>query len=136
VVSDLGSNALSPEEPVCVITRITFPSWLPVPRAIFRFWRLRRLGRREVPGLVDSHIRIRGDATVLFFSLWEDELALIQFTTLTAHVRAVRWMIDKRGRVWSGVFRLVGTSSMSKPWIGTIRHWEPLAGIDDRAVPR
>ena len=133
-MSDLGSNALSPAEPVCVITRIEFPSWLPVLGALRRFRRLRRLGHRTVPGLVDSHVRIRGGATLLFYSLWETELALIQFTTLTAHVKAVRWMIDKRGRVWSGVFRLTGTSSMSKPWIGTIRHWEPLAGIDERAV--
>ena len=43
-------------------------------------------------------------------------------------MNAVRWTIDKRGEVWSGVFRLTGTSSMSKPWIGTIRHWEPLVG--------
>jgi hypothetical protein len=127
-VSDLGSNALSPEEPVCVITRIEFPSWLPVLGALLRF--------RTVPGLVETHVRVRRGATVLFFSLWENELALIQFTTLTAHVKAVRWMIDKRGRVWSGVFRLTGTSSMSKPWVGTIRHWEPLAGIDERAVRR
>jgi len=132
-VSDLGSNALSPAEPVCVITRIEFPSWLPVLGALRRFRRLRRLGHRTVPGLVDSHVRIRGGATVLFYSLWETELALIQFTTLTAHVKAVRWMIDKRGRVWSGVFRLTGTSSMSKPWIGTIRHWEPLAPVRAQA---
>ena len=63
----------------------------------------------------------------MFISLWQDELALMQFTTLEAHVNAVRWTIRKEGQIWSGVFRLTGTSSMSKPWIGTIRQWEPLA---------
>jgi hypothetical protein len=72
-------------------------------------------------------MRIRRGATLLIVSIWENELALIQFTTLDAHVNAVRWTIDKKGEIWSGVFRLTGTSSMSKPWIGTIRHWEPLA---------
>jgi len=80
-----------------------------------------------VPGLVDAHLHVRGNATLLFVSLWRDELALVQFTTLEAHVNAVRWTIRKRGQVWSGVFRLAGTSSMSAPWLGTIRHWQPLA---------
>jgi uncharacterized membrane protein len=64
---------------------------------------------------------------MMIFSLWQDELALIQFTTL--HVNAVRWTIRNNGQVWSGIFRLTGTSSMSKPWIGTIRHWEPLEPV-------
>jgi len=80
-----------------------------------------------VPGLVDAHLQLRGNATLLFVSLWRDELAVVQFTTLEAHVDAVRWTIRKRGRVWSGVFRLAGTSSMSAPWLGTIRHWQPIA---------
>ena len=122
---DVG--ALSPEEPVCVVTRITFGRWWALPRAILRFRRLHRIGRKTIPGLVDAHVRVRGGARLLIVSLWQDELALLQFTTLEAHVNAVRWTIRNNGRVWSGVFRLTGTSSMSKPWIGTIRHWKPLA---------
>jgi hypothetical protein len=118
---------ISPEEPVCVVTRITFAKWRSVPGAILRFRRLHRLGRGTIPGLMDAHLRVRRDATVLIFSLWQNELALLQFTTLDAHVNAVRWTIRQDGQVWSGIFRLTGTSSMSKPWIGTIRHWEPLA---------
>ena len=113
-------------EPVCVVTRITFGSWRSLPGAILRFRRLRRIGRSTIPGLLEAHLRIRRDATLMFISLWQDELSLLQFTTLEAHVQAVRWTIRKEGQVWSGVFRLAGTSSMSKPWIGTIRHWEPL----------
>jgi hypothetical protein len=44
-------------------------------------------------------------------------------------VNAVRWAIRARARVWSGVFRLTGTSSMSEPWIGTIGQWYPLTAI-------
>jgi hypothetical protein len=117
----------SSDEPVCVVTRISFPSWRSIPGAVLRFRRLRRVGRRMVPGLVDAHLHLRGNSTLLFVSLWRDELALVQFTTLEAHVDAVRWTIRKQGKVWSGVFRLAGTSSMSAPWLGTIRHWQPLA---------
>jgi hypothetical protein len=82
---------ISPEEPVCVVTRITFGNWRSVPGAIRRFRRLQRLGRKEIPGLVDAHVRVGRGATVTITSLWQDELALIRFTTLEAHVQAVRW---------------------------------------------
>jgi hypothetical protein len=127
VVSNAAANSLSPEEPVCVVTKISFGKWRSLPGAVRRFRKLNRIGHRQIPGLVEAHVRIRRGATLLIVSIWENELALIQFTTLDAHVNAVRWTIDKKGEIWSGVFRLTGTSSMSKPWIGTIRHWEPLA---------
>ena len=123
---DGAAAPASPGEPVCVVTRITFGKWRSLPGAILRFRRLRRLGHRTVPGLLEAHLRIRRNATLLFVSIWQDELAVLQFTTLEAHVQAVRWTIRQEGQIWSGVFRLAGTSSMSKPWIGTIRHWEPL----------
>ena len=120
---------ISPDEPVCVVTRITFGRWWSIPGAIRRFRRLHRIGRKTVSGLVDAHVRVRRGRALLIVSLWQDELALMRFTTLEAHVNAVRWTIRNKGEVWSGVFRLTGTSSMSKPWIGTIRHWEPLAPV-------
>jgi hypothetical protein len=126
VVGDGAAAPASPAEPICVVTRITFGKWRSLPAAILRFRRLRRLGRSTIPGFLGAHLRIGRKATLMFISLWRDELALLQFTTLEAHVQAVRWTIRKEGQIWSGVFRLTGTSSMSKPWIGTIRQWEPL----------
>ena len=127
MVSDVAAAPTSVEEPICVVTKITFGRWWSLPGAILRFRRLRRIGRRTIPGLLEVHLRIGRRATLTFISLWQDELALLQFTTLESHVNAVRWTIRKEGQIWSGIFRLAGTSSMSKPWIGTIRHWEPLA---------
>lgn len=123
----MSDAALSPEEPVCVVTRIRLGKWRSIPGGVFRFRKLHRIGRREIPGLVEAHVRIRSGATLLIVSIWENELALIRFTTLEAHVEAVRWTIRKQGKIWSGVFALLGTSSMSKPWIGSIRHWQPIA---------
>ena len=117
----------APEEPVCVVTRITFGRWRSVPGAVRRFRRLRRIARRTIPGLVDVQLHVHRGAIVTITSLWRDEHSLLQFTTLNAHSNAVRYVISKKGQVWSGVFRLDGTSSMSKPWIGTIRHWQPVA---------
>ena len=126
-MSDGAAAPTSPQEPICVVTKITFRTWWSLPGAIRRFRRLRRVGRRTIPGLLEVHLRVGRKATLMFISLWQDELALLQFTTLEAHVKAVRWTIRKEGQIWSGVFRLAGTSSMSKPWIGTIRQWQPLA---------
>jgi hypothetical protein len=138
VVTDVAA----PDEPICVVTRITFGKWWSLLGAVVRFRRLRRIGRRSIPGLLDAHFRIGGKATLMFFSLWQDELSLVQFTTLESHVNAVRWTIGKNGQIWSGVFRLTGTSSMSRPWIGTIKHWEPVAlargegtAVDEGAGP-
>jgi hypothetical protein len=125
VVSDGAANGA--DEPVCVVTRITFDRWRSIPGAVLRFRSLHRIGRREIPGLVEAHVRVRSGATLLIVSIWENELALIRFTTMEAHVDAVRWTIRQRGEIWSGVFRLTGTSSMSKPWIGTVRQWQPIA---------
>ena len=127
--------ALSPDDPICVVTRIKFGRWRAIPGALLTFRRLRRIGRREVPGLVEAHFRIHKGATLMFFSVWKDELSLLQFTTLEAHVNAVRWTIRHRGEVWSGVFRLTGTSSMSKPWIGKVRQWVPLMPADPSELP-
>ena len=124
-MSDVAANGA--DEPVCVVTRITFGSWRSLPGAVLRFRKLHRIGRREIPGFVEAHVRVRSGATLLIVSIWENELALIRFTTMEAHVDAVRWTIRRRGEIWSGVFRLTGTSSMSKPWIGTVRQWQPAA---------
>jgi hypothetical protein len=126
VVENGAAPALLPDEPVCVVTRIELGRWRALPGAIRRFRKLRRIGKREIPGLVEAHLRVGRGATLMFFSVWRDELSLVQFTTLEAHVNAVRWTIRQKGQVWSGVFRLDGTSSMSKPWIGTVRQWEPV----------
>ena len=118
------SEAPSPFEPVCVVTRIQLRHWRSVPSAVKRFRALRRAGRSRVPGLVEAR-RFRNGKTLFFVSLWKDELALLQFTSLKAHVNAVRWTINEGAAVWSGVFRLAGMSSRSEPWIGTTRQWQP-----------
>lgn|GEM_PF-2078065 len=122
-----SATSFSPDEPICVVTRIGFERRRSLPGAIRRFRALRRVARKQIEGFVDAHLRVRRPATLVFVSIWRDERALVRFTTLDQHVEAVRWTIRRRGRVWSGLFRLSGTSSMSEQWIGTVRHWRPLA---------
>jgi hypothetical protein len=111
--------------PLCVVTRLEFPRLPKSMAATLRFWRLRRVARRRIDGLVRTWVRWSLPSTVYFVSIWEDENSLLTFTTLEEHVEAVRWVIRARGRVWSGVFELTGTSSMSQGWIGSIERWKP-----------
>ena len=97
VVGDLAAADVA-GEPICVVTRITFGTWWSLPGAVRRFRRLRRVGRWTIPGPGRRAPADPGDATLLIVSLWQDELALLQFTTLDSHVKAVRWTIRKQGR--------------------------------------
>lgn len=113
-------------DPLCVVTRLHFANRLDALRAIVRFMRLRKRVKREIEGLIDAQVWISSRQT-LFLSVWRDEQSLIEFTTLEAHVNAVRWSIDARASGWSGVFRFIGTSSMSRDAAGGYRTWRPVS---------
>ncbi len=113
------------DEPVCVVTRIICPSHFFLLRAILLFFRLRRLARRSLKGFVDASCWIRTGRTFMMVSIWQDEMSTVQFTTLREHVDAVRWVVAKEAEVWSANFRVKGTSSRSRDWIGRIHPWEP-----------
>lgn len=121
--------------PLCVVTRLEFPRFHTSVAAALRYLRLRRVARRRIDGLVKTWLRWSLSSTVSFVSLWEDENSLLAFTTLEEHVEAVRWVIRARGRVWSGVFELAGTSSMSKGWIGSACRWRPQMWRDPERTP-
>lgn len=40
-------------------------------------------------------------------SIWDSEFSMINFTTLSEHVEAVRWTLRAKADVWSGVFEHV-----------------------------
>ena len=110
---------------LCVVTRLEFPSLPKAASAALRFLRLRRMALHRIDGLIATWMRWSLPSTILFVSIWEDENGLLAFTTLDEHVEAVRSVIRADGRVWSGVFELAGTSSMSEGWIGGISRWKP-----------
>lgn len=114
-------------EPICVVTRVRPHRRTMLPRIVWLFFRFKRLARR-IPGYVDSVLVLRTGA-VMFVSVWETQSALIRFTTHGEHTDAVRWT-RTRADIWSGIFRLSGTSSLSRPWIGPIRHWTPVVPPD------
>ena len=122
--------------PVCVVTRLEFPSLPSSVMAALRYLRLRRVARRRIDGLLNTWMRWSLSSAVLFVSLWKDENSLLAFTTLEEHVDAVRWVIRANGRVWSGVFELAGTSSMSQGWLGWTGRWRPRSWRDPESAQR
>lgn len=110
--------------PICVVTRIILKRWRYVPFVFFEFVRLRG-SARQIDGFVDAHFAVRRHATVILISLWSDEEPLVRFTANGHHTDLARWVRDQRMQVWSGVFRLKGTSSLSRAWLGRVRQWVP-----------
>lgn len=134
-MTDAPRPAQATGGPLCVVTRLEFPRFTTSVVAALRFFRLRRLGRRRIDGLLESWIRWSLPSTLLFVSVWQDESSLLAFTTLTEHVEAARWFVRAHGRVWSGVFELAGTSSMSEGWVGSIDRWVPRLFRDQERAP-
>lgn len=119
--------------PVCVVTRIAFVNRRWAVKTMLRFHALRRLARKEVPGLVAAWIRLEGRSALIFVSLWRDNESVDQFKRLTSHLASVRSTIDTGARIWSRSFDLRGTSSLTRPWLGPTRSWAPTT-VDPIAV--
>jgi hypothetical protein len=129
------SEIAAKDQPLCTVTRLGFATRRSAWRAWWRFRRLRALGHRHVPGLIVSRMAFLDARTVVFLSVWRDELSIFQFTTLNEHVEASRWVMQVDGAVWSGTFPYAGTSSLSTPWIGELRRWQPASFIGRRGIP-
>lgn len=103
-----GRTPASKARPMCVVTRIVFPSYFSVLMAWWHFRTLRRAASHHIPGFVAAFASVSQRRIIYFFSLWESEQSVIEFTTLASHVEIVRWTIRHRGTVWSGAFDIRG----------------------------
>jgi heme-degrading monooxygenase HmoA len=120
-------------EPMCIVTRLSFPRQRDARRAKRKFDKLRKLAIRRVPGFVDAVAHLTRTGEVLFLSVWKTERSVFEFTSLDQHVEAVRWAISAHAVVWSGAFDLRGTSSMSTEWISSPAKWFDLSETPDQS---
>lgn len=98
-------------KPLAVVTHLQYRRFRHALAS--RRW-FRRLERKAhaIQGFVSAKARFEDIRTITFVSLWESEDALIAFTTLEQHVKAVRFAIEHEARVWSGVFEMQGPGSL------------------------
>ncbi|HJT59129.1 MAG TPA: hypothetical protein VJ761_21665 [Ktedonobacteraceae bacterium] len=86
-------------------------------KVVMAYVRMRRKAR-NVPGLLETTILIKPQRTVILVSLWKDAAAMADFATkVPEHALEVHSMWEARAEVWSGYFKLQGTSSKQNPWI-------------------
>jgi heme-degrading monooxygenase HmoA len=78
-----------------------------------------------IDGFIDAHMSLRAHRTVVLVSLWSSEQALVRFTSSAHHTDLARWARDEKMQVWSGVFRLKGTSSLTRTRVGEAQQWVP-----------
>lgn len=112
--------------PHCVVTRIDFRRRRDYWVGLYLFFRLRRLGMSRIDGIIMSEILTNyRECRLTFVSLWPSQYELVSFTSLDEHVRAARWSFRVGATVWSGVFQLLGQSSMSVDFLGVQPQWRP-----------
>ncbi len=120
--------------PVCVITRLEFPTPITLLRARLMFGRLRRLAT-GIDGFLYARCCIENPKVLMLLSIWDSELSMIKFTTLEEHVQASRWTIFAKGQVWSAVFEHRGVSSRTRGWLGRTYQWRPTVAAESVSAP-
>lgn len=130
IMKDDASASCSPG-PICVVTRLEFPTALSLVRARWMFGRLRRLARK-IDGFLYARCSIENPRVLVLLSIWDSEFSMINFTTLEEHVQASRWTIFAGGKVWSAVFEHRGVSSRTRGWLGRTHQWRPTVGREQR----
>jgi hypothetical protein len=105
----------------CLVTRIKVTRLSTLCKIIVAFWRMRHRAMK-VPGLLETSLLIRPQRTILLISLWENKRAMDLFgTACPDHALGVRMVLHAEAEIWSGLFELLGTSPLSKPWTKATR---------------
>jgi hypothetical protein len=94
--------------------------------------------RRQIRALARPPLLIRGSVSLrnrelIFVSVWPDVRSLLLFNGLDSHVKAVRWVICGQHDTWTGVFRSVGRSDLSRG--GGEPHWLDTFDMQASAQP-
>lgn len=71
--------------------------------------------RATMPRLDSTCVTCYRSRRITFFTLAPDEDILRRAASTGQHIRAVRWTIARRRRIFSAVYRVAGWSSMSGP---------------------
>lgn len=115
-------------EPRCVVTRIRFRQRRDYLIAISRFNQLRLLPDHDTAVVAPSVLalaRHRRRREIVITSVWPSEYELLTFTSHPLHVEVSRWTGSVDASVWSGLFVLDGTSSLSQDKELPVRRWRP-----------
>lgn len=116
---------ISGDTMLCLVTRIKVKKFSTLIKVVLAYGRMRRKAKK-VPGLLETTILIKPQRTVILVSLWKDAAAMADFATkVPEHALEVHSMWEARAEVWSGYFKLQGTSSKQNPWI--MEPLQPLA---------
>lgn len=102
---------------ICVTTRFHlkhFWTLLPMYLTYRRMWS----ELKEAPGLIRFAFLVQSPVACCTFSIWESEDALVKFSNVPNHVKAVRsakhWCRD----IWSAYWHLDAVSKYAQEWRG------------------
>jgi hypothetical protein len=108
----------------CVLTRFRLNSPLSLIGFYLAFRRVRQASR-DIDGLLQALFLVEDLRTCYTLSIWKDELAIVDFGNVRAHVDAANSAFNptyrrdlKRAEIWSAQFRLWGVSDHNLNWEG------------------
>lgn len=114
----------------CTVTRVRLRSAWHLPRAWSYFRRVRRQ-MHGLDGLRRASFAIAGPRTFIILSVWDHEIALLDFaTSITAHHDAVRSTLRRARQIqggpeiWSTQWKIWSVSN-NLNWNGS-REWSPV----------
>ena len=108
----------------CMLTRFRLNSPLSLIKFYMAFRRVRQASR-DIDGLLQALFLVEDLRTCYTLSIWKDELAIVDFGNVRAHVDAANSAFKptyrrdlKRAEIWSAQFRLWGVSNHNLSWEG------------------
>ncbi len=108
----------------CILTRFRVRSPWSIIRFYLAFRRVRHASR-NIEGLLKAVFLIEDLRTCYTLSIWKDELAIVDFGSIRAHVSAANsafaatYRLDlRRAEIWSAQFRLSAVSCHNLNWEG------------------
>ncbi len=123
-------------EMICVTTRFHLKhSW----QIILMYLSYRRL-RRELnttSGLIRYAFLLQSPLVCYTFSIWESELASMQFSNTACHVSAARYSIRICRNIWSATWHVETVSKFANQWPG-FGSWPAMINhpmYDHRLIP-
>jgi hypothetical protein len=108
----------------CIITRFQLNSPIHLARFYLAFRRIRRDAER-ISGFLRSAFLVENIHTCYTLSFWENERAILEFSSVHSHIRAANSSFRatyrrdlNRHEIWSAQFRLWAISAHNRNWDG------------------
>ncbi len=100
---------------ICVTTRfrLTYPWQL---LSMYLLYRHMAPDLKSAPGLIRYAFTIQGPSVCYTFSLWESKEAIMRFSNVPSHLKALRSAKRMCREIWSAYWQIAAISQFANRW--------------------